>query len=70
MAVYPAWVLLWYTYVMITTSISLSLLQVFLIRIAGHPVLSFNKNFFLFLTTKPWVRPICNLLNQKSEIKA
>jgi len=29
-------------------------LQVFLIRIASHPVLSFNRNFSLFLTAKPW----------------
>lgn len=29
-------------------------LQIFLIRIASHPVLSFNKNFSLFLKAKPW----------------
>jgi len=29
-------------------------LQIFLTRIANHPVLSFNKNFAVFLTAKPW----------------
>ena len=30
-------------------------LQLFLNRIADHPVLSFNKNFQMFLTAKQWV---------------
>jgi len=30
-------------------------LQTFLQRIADHPVLSFNKNVFTFLTAKQWV---------------
>jgi len=29
-------------------------LQIFLVRIASHPALSFNKNFSVFLTAKPW----------------
>jgi len=31
-------------------------LQNFLQRIADHPVLSFNKYFYTFLTAKQWVR--------------
>jgi len=30
-------------------------LQNFLQRIADHPVLSFNKHFYTFLTAKQWV---------------
>ena len=41
----------------VVTMIALSFSQVFLIRIACHPVLSFNKNFSTFLTAKPWVSP-------------
>lgn len=32
-------------------------LQKFLTRLADHPVLSFDKNFQVFLTAKAWVNP-------------